>query len=64
MMEFGYQCFCLNSDSTLLYVLYPSKNLTIIDTLTFSIKSTKITSYTGISKCYYDNGTYGLVFFN
>lgn len=60
--ETGYQCACLNTNDTTLYILQPSGMLIVVDLTTMLVVDQISTGYLVVSECYYDNSTYGVVF--
>lgn len=60
--ETGYQCACLNTNDTILYVLQPSGMLTVVDLTIMQVIDKISTGYLAVSECYYDNSAYGVVF--
>ena len=60
--ETGYQCACLNSDDSIIYVLLPSGALKSYDTANNNLLESIATVYTGVTNCFYDNSSYAIAF--
>ncbi|MBP9847743.1 MAG: hypothetical protein KBD43_16935 [Saprospiraceae bacterium] len=60
--EIGYQCYCLNKDDSLLYILLPSGTLVVFDVATELLSLSILTSYTGVTSCFYDSTVSSIVY--